>query len=112
MSRAVARAVPHSRLLFLPKERNMLLNKLRIAANLVALLLLIGGTGLGECQSEAQTKESKVRLDLYGDALPAGAVARLGTLRFRHADVIAFAAFLPGGKSVVTVGDDGIICVW
>jgi WD40 repeat protein len=50
--------------------------------------------------------------DLSGDPLPAGAVARLGTLRFRHDAVISFAAFLPGGKSVLSVSNDGIACVW
>jgi RNA polymerase sigma factor (sigma-70 family) len=38
------------------------------------------------------------------DPLPTGAVARLGTDRWLH-DNAAFAAFLPDGKSVVTVGD-------
>jgi WD40 repeat protein len=50
--------------------------------------------------------------DLYGDPLPAGAVARLGTTRFRHDDTIVFAAFLPGGKSVLSVSSDGVICAW
>jgi WD40 repeat protein len=50
--------------------------------------------------------------DLYGDPLPAGAVARLGTTRFRHDDTIVFAAFLPGGKEVLSVGSDGVVCAW
>ena len=50
--------------------------------------------------------------DPHGDLLPSGAVARLGTVRFRHQGTIVFAAFLPGGKSVVSVGADGTICVW
>jgi hypothetical protein len=50
--------------------------------------------------------------DLYGDPLPAGAVARLGTVRFRHDSTIVFAAFLPGGKSVVSVSYDGVVCAW
>ncbi|HYV37890.1 MAG TPA: hypothetical protein VE988_19550 [Gemmataceae bacterium] len=50
--------------------------------------------------------------DLQGDPLPTGAVARLGTLRFRHNANIAFAAFVNNGKAVVSVGEDGVICVW
>src|SRR5262245_66096694 len=50
--------------------------------------------------------------DVHGDPLPPGAVARLGTLRFRHSGTILFAAFLPGGKSVSSVSNDGVICVW
>jgi RNA polymerase sigma factor (sigma-70 family) len=47
-----------------------------------------------------------------GDPLPAGAIARLGTNRWRHDRAAAFAAFLPDGNSVVTVGDDMTIRVW
>jgi WD40 repeat protein len=45
---------------------------------------------------------------LNGDAeaLPAGAVMRLGGLRWRHDDFVRFAAFLPNGKEVVSVGED------
>ncbi len=50
--------------------------------------------------------------DLQGDPLPSGAVARLGTLSWRHDAVVAFAAFLPDGKSVVTVSNDGAVRVW
>ena len=50
--------------------------------------------------------------DLYGDPLPAGAMARLGTTRFRHDDTIVFAAFLSDGKSVLSVSSDGVICAW
>src|SRR5260370_662289 len=44
--------------------------------------------------------------DEHGDPLPAGAVARLGTTRWRHDRAVGFATFVPDGKSVVTVGDD------
>jgi WD40 repeat protein len=50
--------------------------------------------------------------DLYGDALPPGAIARLGTVRFRHDTTLVFAAFLPGGKSVLSASEDGVICAW
>jgi WD40 repeat protein len=44
-------------------------------------------------------------LDLYGDPLPAGAVARLGTLRFRHPpDDIRQIAIGPDGKAIITLG--------
>jgi WD40 repeat protein len=50
--------------------------------------------------------------DFHGDPLPPGAVARLGTVRFRHDTPIVFAAFLQGGKQILSVSDDGVLHVW
>jgi len=50
--------------------------------------------------------------DQSGDPLPPGALARLGTVRWRHEEAIAFAAFLPGGKSVLSVSIDQTIHIW
>src|SRR5581483_9173856 len=50
--------------------------------------------------------------DLDGDALPSGAVARLGTTRCRHDYQIVFAGFHPDGKSVISMSVDGVIGAW
>jgi WD40 repeat protein len=50
--------------------------------------------------------------DRFGDPLPPGTIARLGTVRFRHDSTIVFAAFLAGGKNILSVSDDGALRVW
>jgi WD40 repeat protein len=51
-------------------------------------------------------------LDLYGDPLPRGARARLGTIRHRQESPIYHIKYSPDGQFVVTDGDDGQIRVW
>ncbi len=50
-------------------------------------------------------------LDQYGDPLPLGAVARLGSIRLRHAGMSDF-VFLPGGKTVLSAGSDRVLRFW
>jgi WD40 repeat protein len=56
--------------------------------------------------------ELQPRLDPFGDPLPDGALARFGTLRWRHNTPVFFLAYLDEDKEIVTVGQDGTIRVW
>jgi hypothetical protein len=61
---------------------------------------------------EPPTKAEGKRTDLYGDQLPAGAAARFGSVRLRHADP-ADVVFLAGGKRLATGGSSKEpLCVW
>ncbi|HTU92216.1 MAG TPA: sigma-70 family RNA polymerase sigma factor [Gemmataceae bacterium] len=98
---------------------------------LAALLLVssaagVAGTLLMEKPAPApaspQTKpaatESKkpetpqVRRDRHGDPLPEGAIARLGTVRWRHGVFVHALAYSPDGKRIVTAGIGRALVLW
>src|SRR5262249_30344773 len=56
--------------------------------------------------------QPKQKLDLQEDVLPAGALARLGTVRLRHGHHVQTVAFAPDGKSVVSAGNDHLARRW
>jgi WD40 repeat protein len=56
--------------------------------------------------------EPPPRTDLYGDPLPPGAVARMGTLRWRHSEGVLCMAFSTDGKALAVAGFDGPVRLW
>jgi WD40 repeat protein len=77
------------------------------------LTLVTGLSGRGEpAVGPVQKNAKQVRTDRYGDPLPPGAVARLGTVRFRHGEPVSALAFLPGGGRLVSGGADGTVRLW
>lgn len=52
----------------------------------------------------------KPRTDLYGDPLPPGAVARMGTIQMRHVDAVF--TFSPDGKHLISLAPRGDVCFW
>src|SRR5262249_54332176 len=52
------------------------------------------------------------RRDHYGDPLPAGALARAGTLRLWHGTQFTALAYAPDGKAVAACGHDSVIRLW
>jgi hypothetical protein len=92
----------------------MLLSKANLGVVLILTLsLAIGGAGLvavtggkeaGQAQNIAFQKiEKRNRVDAFGDPLPDGAFARLGSTRLRTTGLRA-AEILPDGKRIVTLG--------
>jgi len=64
--------------------------------------------------SEAKADGDPVpaRTDRYGDPLPPEAVARLGTIRFRHANSVSSVCFSPDGKRVLSGSCDNKLVLW
>src|SRR5439155_3037822 len=56
--------------------------------------------------------EEGVLKDASGDPLPADAMLRLGTLRFRHSGVVRALAFAKDGKTLLCAGWDKSIRRW
>ena len=53
------------------------------------------------------------RSDRFGDPLPTGALARIGTVRLRHDGAwVSKVCWLPDGKHLVSYGDDGQVRFW
>jgi RNA polymerase sigma factor (sigma-70 family) len=86
----------------------------------IGAVLLAGVAGISALSSPPASKPSadkaeppprEVRLDLHGDPLPDGAVARLGTVQFNHGDRLAGLQFSMDGKWVLSSGG-GNARVW
>jgi len=66
--------------------------------------------------AERPAHEATEGTDRYGDPLPDGAVARLGTVRFRHAGRVpgwvGALVYAPDGKTLLSGGNDGTVRLW
>lgn len=63
-------------------------------------------------EADATIGETTPGTDQYGDPLPRGALARMGTVRLRHGDMIRHVVFSPDGRLVGSWGRDQAFCVW
>jgi WD40 repeat protein len=73
---------------------------LRLRALAVAVPLVLLGAGLAVAEPPPGDRP---RTDLYGDPLPDGAVARLGTAHWRYSAAVRGLVFSPDGKTIAAV---------
>ena len=103
----------------------------KLAALVLAVGVIVGGVGWVGYKTSAEPSElpqpqfsrdaqrsaeslprRAVAVDQYGDALPEGAVARLGTMRLRNNGWLKGVAFSPNGKILASTGMDEAIRLW
>src|SRR5438105_4833177 len=52
------------------------------------------------------------RLDSAGEPLPPGAIARLGTTRFRHQSLVSFVGYSGDGNTLITLSGENSLRFW
>src|SRR5581483_9814028 len=62
--------------------------------------------------SARENETPQVRRDRYGDPLPKDALARLGTVRWRHGVLVFALAYSPDGRTIVTAGVSRGLVLW
>jgi RNA polymerase sigma factor (sigma-70 family) len=112
---ALAEAVLHT--LFLGRLKAggaclLLAGVLATATGVLAQQALQGPPGPGgepaqQADSPNRTDGPGTRVDAFGDPLPDGALARMGTVQLRH-ERLATATFSPDGKMIATVGSNSL----
>lgn len=60
----------------------------------------------------AEPTKPKTAVDRFGDPLPEGAVARIGSNRLRHGSMVIGVAIAPDGQTLVSCGWDNLVRVW
>lgn len=78
------------------------------AKGAVSLLLLTAALAAKASEPPAVERKPPPRLDRYGDPLPKGAIARIGTIRFRHNSNNSSVRYSPDGKILAAIGYEGI----
>jgi RNA polymerase sigma factor (sigma-70 family) len=106
--------------------KSMMLARLKTG---VTLLLILGSLAAGgatalqqietkkapQAPREAASKlaeQHRAHTDIHGDPLPPGAVARLGTTRFRAGAGIYALAISPDGETIVSISNEWVLRVW
>lgn len=93
----------------------MTLTRSGVWRGLGASILFLSWLGQNSSSDRAHPAEPALpglRLDRHGDAVPQFAVARLGTMRFRHGSSVLALSYSPDGKILASGSFDGTASLW
>ena len=86
----------------------MMSKKIPVLLTLTLLTLIVGsGVGIFAYRSELDEPQPPI-----GDALPSGAIGRLGTMRFRHPFWVGGLSYSADGKTLASACWDGTVRLW
>jgi RNA polymerase sigma factor (sigma-70 family) len=119
---AMAQVSPHAAALVRQGMTGVLVAKVKSgAASLLVLAFAVAGAAWAahrgpsaepqqaeESRPKAAASEDRPRADVHGDPLPPGAVARLGSLRFRHEDWINQCVLSPDGRTLAATAGKSV----
>ena len=63
-------------------------------------------------QQKPVQEKTPPRNDLFGHPLPDDALARMGTIRFRHVSKVSSLVYSPDSKTLITGSNDGTVRLW
>jgi WD40 repeat protein len=66
----------------------------------------------GRVAQHRRVIHGQLRKDLYGDPLPPGAIARIGTTRLWYGSQVYALAYTPEGKALIGSGMDETVWLW
>src|SRR5262245_22981317 len=84
------------------------------AAAALALVFFSRTSGAAPVRQEISKSEPKptIHVDVFGDALPVGAVARMGSARLHHRGNLQSLTFAPEAALLGSTDDRGTIYLW
>ncbi len=92
--------------------RPCLARLLGVAACMATAIARLPATPAEPAPGNDVASTAATAVDVYGDPLPKGAVARLGTTRWRHSGNVTFVTFGADGTRLFTSGQDNLVRLW
>lgn len=92
-----------------PGDGGVAVSAFRLHVLIFLLAVLPGGASARE---PLPARKPVPRADRFGDPLPEGAIARLGSKRLMHAGSVMRVGLSRDASRIISEGDDYTVCVW